>query len=129
MTDKQQPSFKELSKAFFSELWSRLRDPLVLSVIVGAALVVAGFVVIGLAWRGAAATLHVGIQLPYVVSGGLGGLALVFLGVGVLHIQGSRWLAAKERGHMERVRGKAASLLEAASLARKGMSAHDCTPR
>ena len=47
------------------------------------ALTIAGFVLIGLAWRGAAATLSVPDQLPYLVSGGFAGLALVVTGAGL----------------------------------------------
>lgn len=96
-----------------------LADPFVLSMIVGAALVAGGVALISLAWRGAAAQLNVALQVAYLVSGGLGGLAVVLLGVGVLHIQGSRRLAAKERAQMERVTSNAMLLLEAAILVRR----------
>lgn len=41
---------------------------------------VAGFVLIVLAWNGAASLDRVPGQLPYAISGGLGGLALVLVG-------------------------------------------------
>lgn len=114
--------FGGLARRVARRIGTRLRflaDPFVLSMIVGAALVVGGVVLIGLAWRGAAAQLNVALQMAHLVSGGLGGLAVVLLGVGVLHIQGSRRLAAKERAQMERATNKAALLLEAAVLARR----------
>lgn len=97
-----------------------LADPFVLSLVTGAALVAGGLALIGLSWRGAAAQINVALQMTYLVSGGFGGLALVLLGVGVLHIQGSRRAAARERAQMQRVAANAALLLEAASLVRRG---------
>ena len=54
-----------------------VRDPIMASALVAGALVVAGFAAMVLAWRGAAATLDVPVQVPYLVSGGIGGLALL----------------------------------------------------
>jgi len=59
--------------------------------------VVAGFIAMILGWRGAAGTLAVPFQIPYLVSGGSGGLALVVTGGGLLYVQLSRQLAAEER--------------------------------
>ena len=58
---------------------SRLRDPWVQSLIVLASLAVVGCVMWGLAWRGAARTIYVPFQLPWLVSGGVAGLALLGL--------------------------------------------------
>src|ERR1041385_8800245 len=66
-------------------------------------LVVAGFAVMAAGWRGAARTLVVPFQIPYVVSGGIGGLALVVLGAGVFLVQVGRRHAADERGAGDRV--------------------------
>lgn len=54
--------------------WSRAT----LYLAVGA--LVAGFVLIVLGWNGAASTACVDCQLPFLISGGLGGLALVVVG-------------------------------------------------
>jgi peptidoglycan/LPS O-acetylase OafA/YrhL len=43
-------------------------------------LAIAGLVVIGLGWWGASGTKYVYQELPYVISGGIFGVALVFLG-------------------------------------------------
>lgn len=51
-----------------------------LGILLGAA----GFVGIALGWDGASRQVHVEAQIPYVISGGLGGLALVIVGTGLL---------------------------------------------
>jgi hypothetical protein len=56
-----------------------LRDPWVQSLLVLAGLAIAGCVMWGLAWRGAARTVYVPLQLPWLVSGGIAGLALLGL--------------------------------------------------
>jgi len=56
----------------------------------GVALVVAGFLALFLAWNGAAGKDRVEAQLPYLISGGLVGLALVGAGLMVVNIQARR---------------------------------------
>jgi hypothetical protein len=56
----------------------------------GVLLVVAGFVALFLAWNGAAGKDYVEGQLPYVISGGLVGLALVGAGLTVINVQARR---------------------------------------
>lgn len=58
--------------------------------IVGAMLVAGGLAAIVIGYFGVSGTIHVGLQIPYVVSGGLLGLALVVAGSAllVLHWQG-----------------------------------------
>ena len=51
-----------------------------------AALAVAGFAIFGWAWRGARHAKYVPLQVPWVVSGGLGALALIGLAVASWHI-------------------------------------------
>ena len=46
----------------------------------GIALAIVGFVAIGLGWWGASGTKYVYQELPYVISGGIFGVALVLLG-------------------------------------------------
>ena len=91
-----------------------LRDPFVVSVVVLGALVVAGLVGVGVAWKGAAASLVVAFQLPYIVSGALGGIALAGLGAGLLLIQVRRREEAQRRTDFDRVVRAAADLLAAA---------------
>jgi hypothetical protein len=57
---------------------------------VGVLLVVAGFVAMFLAWNGAAAKDFVQGQVPYLISGGLVGLALVGCGLTVINVQQRR---------------------------------------
>jgi hypothetical protein len=56
----------------------------------GLTLVGVGLLLIGVGWNGAAGQLSVLAQLPYLVSGGLLGLALVVLGAAVLVLQSAR---------------------------------------
>lgn len=49
-----------------------------------------GFVLIAIAWRQVAAETNVALQLPYLVSGGLTGLALVMVGVTVINVAAKR---------------------------------------
>jgi hypothetical protein len=56
-----------------------------------------GFVLIFLGWNGAASYDRVSAQIPYVVSGGVGGLALVMLGTGLIIVQSHR----ADRGALE----------------------------
>ncbi|MFN2595089.1 MAG: hypothetical protein ABR579_09410 [Actinomycetota bacterium] len=94
-------NFRDLARAFFSELGRRLVDPLVMSCLVAAGLVLAGFAGIAFAWKGASATLFVPIQMAYVASGAIGGVGLIVLGLGILHVQGSRLLEARERAELQ----------------------------
>lgn len=65
----------------------------------GGALVVAGFVVVVIGWAGASRTVLVAGQIPYLLSGGLIGLGLVFLG-GFLYF--GHWVAVLVRESRER---------------------------
>lgn len=89
--------------------WSR--DPLTPSLVLFAALVVAGFVAISLAWRLAARLALVPLQVPAVVSGAMGGLGLVVTGAFLAHVQVGRRLAAQERADTEDVLDEAAALV------------------
>lgn len=66
---------------------------------VGGALVVAGFVVVVIGWAGASRTVLVAGQIPYLISGGLIGLGLIFLG-GFLYF--GHWVAVLVRESRER---------------------------
>lgn len=78
------------------------------------ALLSGGFAAIALGWKVAARTLFVPGQVPAVVSGGLGGLALVLLGAGLLSVHAGRSLAAQEREAFEELLDEAAGLVAAA---------------
>ena len=50
---------------------------------VGLALPVLGLILIGIAWYAASGTANVAEQVPYLISGGIVGLALVLIGIGL----------------------------------------------
>ena len=56
----------------------------------GLAFCIAGLAVIWAGWNGAASYNDIRKQFPYMISGGLGGLALVVIGVGLMVIQSQR---------------------------------------
>lgn len=64
--------------------WGRLGGRL------GTAVMLAGGVVIFLGWNGAAGHDRVPAQFPYLISGGLGGLALVVVGAALVVADGAR---------------------------------------
>jgi hypothetical protein len=70
----------------------------------------AGFVGMVLGWRGAAARTNVADQLPYVVSGAIGGLALVVFASTVLILQVGRRAEARRRADLGRVRAAVAEI-------------------
>jgi len=78
-----------------------LRDPGLRAIGVLIALAAGGLVALVLAWRGVAATLDVWIQLPFVMSGVFGGVALTGAALAVLTIHLGRRSAAEERDLLE----------------------------
>lgn len=88
-----------------------LRDPFVVSVALLVVLAAGGLAGVGFGWRGAAASLDVSVQLPYIVSGAIGGLALVGFSAGLLLIQVRRRREAKRRAELQRVVEAAVDLL------------------
>jgi membrane protein implicated in regulation of membrane protease activity len=79
-------------------------DPWLVSIGVLLAGVATGFGAMVLAWRGAAARTSVADQLPYVVSGAMGGLALVVFSLAALVVQVRRRAEAVRRADLGRVR-------------------------
>jgi hypothetical protein len=57
-------------------------------------MIVAGFALLALGWRGAAALLFVPGQVAYTLSGGFVGFALIGAGLAILNVQVSRVLTA-----------------------------------
>ena len=92
-------------------------DPFVVSVGVLALLAAAGLIAVGLGWRGAAASLNVSVQITYIVSGALGGLAVLAFALGLLRVQARRRRAARRRAEIDRVVAAAAQVL---AVARSG---------
>lgn len=80
---------------------SWVRNPFLSAALAMIALVVAGFASLWFGWRGAAATHVVPIQVAFVVSGGLGGLALITLGIVLLSIHVGRRDAARAQAKRE----------------------------
>jgi hypothetical protein len=95
-----------------------LRDPFVVSVSILVTLLAGGLVAVGVAWKTAAASLDVAVQLPYLVSGALGGLAVAGFAAGLLSIQIRRRQEASRRADMARVVTAAAEVLAVARRAR-----------
>ena len=67
-----------------SKLWSKLGG------VLGIAYCIVGFFLIFLGWNGAASYDREPAQIPYLISGGLGGLALVVLGSALIVVHSLR---------------------------------------
>lgn len=91
---------------------------------IGAAMVLVGFAGLLLGWRGAAALLLVPLQLPYVLSGGLAGVALVGSGAALLNVQITRHLAARERARTGEVIRQANHLVATAQRDASALAPH-----
>lgn len=102
-----------------TELWQILRDPRV-----SVSLVLAGFVLVGLAllgqgYRGVAATLVVPFQVPFIVSGSFAGIALIGTGLALLIVHLDRTESALERQRVAEVQRGVLALLSVAPAARE----------
>jgi hypothetical protein len=73
-----------------------LRDPALPGFALMAGLVLAGFGAMVFAWYGVAKIIYVPLQFPRALSGGIGGLALVGVGVALFDLQNARRNAARE---------------------------------
>lgn len=62
-----------------------------------------GLLSIGIAWNGAAGTTAVVAQMPYLISGGLIGIALVVLGAALMVLQGYREERAKLEAKLDQL--------------------------
>ena len=67
----------------------------------GVAVIAVGFALIGVAWAQIAALTNVALQMPYLVSAGFTGLALVMLGLIVVNIAAKRQDAAGRARQMQ----------------------------
>lgn len=90
-----------------SQVRRSLRDAFTRSIVLALGLIAGGFVAIGLGWKGAAGSLVVAEQLPYLLSGGVGGLALIVTGAGILTVQANRYWNARERARLDLVLARA----------------------
>jgi hypothetical protein len=68
---------------------------------VGLAIAALGFALIAFTWGKVAALLDVSLQMPYVVSGGLTGLALVMVGMTAVNVAARRQDAAERAREVE----------------------------
>lgn len=89
---------------------AQLRDPFVRSLVVLAALAVAGFGAVIAAWESLADSLVPSTQFAFAVSGGLGGLALLGFALGLLTIQAGRRASARDRAQLARIGGLVADI-------------------
>ena len=97
------------------EIWRVLRDPRVSTTLVFVVVAAAGFALVGLAWRGVAATLYVVLQLPWLVSGGFAGIAVVGLGLAALITHLDRTEAAAERAGLAELQRDVLRMLSVAT--------------
>lgn len=88
-----------------------LRDPALPGLIVMVVLVLGGAVGLYFGWRAAARTIHVPLQLPSLISGGLGGLALIGSGLALFDLQMTRRNLAEERRLNDDLLNEVASLV------------------
>jgi hypothetical protein len=95
-----------------------LRDPALPGLMLMSAMILAGFGVLYLGWRGSARTIYVALQLPEVVSAALGGLALIGLGVGLFNLQMNRRDAAREQELTDEILDEIAALVALAPALR-----------
>lgn len=102
-----------------NELWKVLRDPRVTTTLVLAVVVLTGFGLLGMGYRGAAALLFVPFQVPYLVSGAVVGVALVGIGLGLLIVHLDRTEAAEERRAVAGLQRDVLRLLAVAPQARE----------
>jgi hypothetical protein len=94
-------------------------NPALPSLIVFGGLVVSGFVVMAVAWRMAARTLDVSVQVPALISGGIGGLVLIVVGTALFVSQLGRLRAADERAEMDDVLDRTSEIVQAMRAARE----------
>lgn len=70
---------------------------------IGLGVAALGFAVIAFSWGKVAGLLQVSLQLPYVVSGGITGLALVMVGMTVVNVASRRRDAAERAQQLEQL--------------------------
>ena len=93
------------------EIWRVLRDPRVSITLALAGLTLVGFGLFAAAWRGAANTLFVVLQVPWLVSGGFAGIGVIGLALAALTTHLDRTEAAAERAALAELQRDALRLL------------------
>lgn len=99
-----------------NKVWARLGGQF------GVALCVLGFVLIFLGWNGAAGKDRIPSQFPFLISGGIAGLAVVVIGVGLMIVQNQRADRAALQATLNEVR-KALDTLVATGISPDGSGA------
>jgi len=99
--------------------WARLGG------VLGIVYCVAGFVLVFLGWNGTASNDQESAQLPYLVSGGIAGLALVVLGSALIVAHSLRADRVELRGAIDDLR--AASVAGTAATRPTGVTSADST--
>lgn len=89
-----------------------LADPFRRSLALAVLMIAGGFVAIFIAYRGVARSVIVAVQLPYLISGGVGGVALILTGAGIIGIQTSRYWNARERQWLDLIAVRSAEVIE-----------------
>ena len=104
--------------------WARLRaaaeDPMLTTAAVSGLCIFTAFVAFAGSWIGVSGTVVPGVQLAYLVSGGIGGVTLLVIGASLLHIQLSRRYSALERLRLEAALREARRALVRAEQAAPG---------
>lgn len=95
MNARERQAEKDLQRAL--ALVRFIRDPALPGMVLMAVLIFAGLVALVFGWFSSGRTLYVPLQIPALVSGGLGGVALVGMGAALLDLQITRRDAARER--------------------------------
>jgi len=101
-TDETKPRPASLVVAS-AGLLRRLRDPATRAILILVALAAIGYAMLWLGWRGAARTVLVPLQSPWLMSGGLGGLAVLGMALGAWSIHLGRRQDAEHRAAVERL--------------------------
>lgn len=96
-----------------------LRDPAFPGLLMMVGIVIGGVIAIYFGWRGVARTIYVPLQLPEIVSGGLGGIALIGLGLALFDLQMTRHELALERKQNADILNEIASLVTLAPQMRR----------
>lgn len=107
-------------RAIWQSLWVDVDRRVRLGRVLGMVFVTAGFVLMGLAWNGAASKNLIQSQFPYLLSGGVMGLGLVILG-------GTLWMLSTIRGERQILTDKVDEMIQllARNLARTGATVTD----
>jgi len=109
-------TFLRRCAGFLLALSEWFRDPYIGGLSMFATLTLGGCVAIAMAWRGAARTVDVPLQTPWVMSGGLTGVALVGVGLSLFAAQVRRKQAARRRRTLDSMLDQALVVLAAPSL-------------